>query len=43
MNKENKKTKKLSTKKLKFVKETLIKNEIQFGSCTASSACWTQI
>ncbi len=43
MEKGIKNTKKLNTRKLKFIKETVIKNEIQFGSCTASSACWTKI
>ena len=43
MKEKIKETNKLNIRKLKFIKETTIKHDVQFGGCTASSACWTRI
>lgn len=41
MKKEKKENKKLNYKKLKFIKESSIKYDIQYGACSMNQACYT--
>ncbi len=41
MKKEKKEDKKLNHKKLKFIKESSIKYDVQFGACSMNTTCYS--